>query len=131
MVRARIQRLDQHPEKPEEYGHLYHQWAKTPHRVDTSFPVHAHGLLGDPLPVAAVTLLDFPHPGLQVGHRLHLAQLLDGQRERDQADDHSEDNDGDAHVVEADGVEHHQQVQHGPDYYFSPEIVDTQGVPTL
>ena len=130
MVRAGVQRLYKDAEEPEEDGHLDDQWSKTPHGVDTRLPVHAHGFLGDSLPVPGVTLLDFPHAGLQIGHRLHLAELLDGERQRYQPNNDRKNDDGDAHVVEADGVEHHQEVQQGPDNYFSPEIVDTQRAPT-
>ena len=122
IVGARVQRLYQHPEQPEKDGHLDYQRAKAAYRADTGLPVHTHRFLGDPLPVTPVTILDFAHPGLEVHHRSHLAQLLDGQRQRHQPDNDREHNDGDAHVVEADGVQHHQQVQHGTYDDFSPEV---------
>ena len=131
MVWTRVHRLYQHPEETEQYGHLDNQRPETTHRVDTGLPVQPHRLLGHPLTVPAVALLDFPHPRLQVRHGLHLPQLLDGQRQRHQPHDDGEQDDGDAHVAEADGVEHHQQVQQGPYYYFSPEVVYTQKGPTL
>ena len=127
MVRPRVHRLDQDPEQPEQDGHLDDQRAQAAHRVDTRLPVELHRLRGHPLTVPAEALLNLAHLWLQVRHGLHLLQLLDGQWEGDQADKDRENNDSYAHVVEADGVQHHQQVQHGPDDYFPPEIVDTQG----
>ena len=126
MVGPGVDRLDQHPEKPKQYGHLDDKWTQAAHGVDPRLAVEPHGLLRDPLPVPAEAVLDLPHSRLQVGHRLHLAQLLDGEGQRHQPYDDGKDNDCNSHVVETDGVEHHQQVQHGTDYYFSPEIVDTQ-----
>ena len=126
MVGAGVQCLDQHPEQAEQDGHLDYQRAKAAHWVHPGLPVHPHGFLGDPLAVAGVSLLNFPHSRLEIRHRLHLAQLLDGEGQRYQPDDDGEYDDGDAHVVEADGIQHHQQIQQGPDDYFSPEVVDTQ-----
>ena len=130
MVRARVDRLDQDAEKTEQDGHLDNERTQAPHRVNPALPVQPHSLLGYPLPVPAVAFLYLSQPGLQVGHRFHLAELLNGQGKRYEPHDNSENDDGDSHVVEADGVKHHKQVQHGPDYYFSPEVVDTQeGLP--
>ena len=81
--------------------------------------------------VPSVALLNLAHSRLQVSHCPHLPQLLDGEWQSNQANNYSEDDNRDAHVVEADGVKHHQQVQHGSDYYFSPEVVDSQKGPTL
>ena len=130
VVGPRVHRLYQNAEQPEKYGHLDDQWPQAAHRIDPRLPVEPHCFLGDPLPVPAVTVLDFPHPRLQVHHCPHLPQLFYGQRKGDHADNDGKDYDRNTHVVEADGVEHHQQVQHGANDYFSPEIVDTQkGLP--
>ncbi len=114
-------RLDQHPEQPDEDGHLHHQRPETADGVDAGLPVHAHGLLGHPCPVVAVTLLDFLHPWLKVAHGPHLAKLLQGQGQGDHPDQDGEQDDGDAHLAETDNVQHHQGVEHRPDDCLVPD----------
>ena len=130
MVRTGVHRLNQNPEEPEQDGHLDNQGAQTANRIDARLAVESHCFLGHPLPVSPVAFLNLSHPRLQVHHGPHLPQLLDGQRQCDQSNNDSENDDCHTHVVEADGVEHHQQVQHRANDYLSPEIVDTQeGLP--
>ena len=122
VVRPRVECLNQNPEQAEEDGHLDDQRPDTAHRTYPRLTVHAHCFLRNSGPVAPVAFLDLSHPGLEVHHGPHLAQLLDGERQRQQPDYDSEHNDGDAHVVEADGVQNHQQIQHGPYDNFPPEV---------
>ena len=112
---------DQHPEQADEDGHLNNQRAQAANGVDTALAVQPHGLLGDPLAVALVPLLDFPDSRLHGSHRAHLPQLLDGQGNGHHAHQHGERDDGDAHLVEAQHVQHQQGVEHRPDDHLVPE----------
>ena len=113
--------LDQHPEQPDQDGHLHNQRAQAADGVDTSFPVHAHGFLRHSRPVVAVALLEFLHPRLESTHGPHLADLLECQRESNYTDQGGEQDDGDAHLAETDDVQHHQRVEHRPDDCFVPD----------
>ena len=112
---------DQHPEQADKDGHLDDQWAQAANGVDAALAVKPHGLLGDPLAVALVALLDFPDSRLHGSHRPHLPQLLDGQRDGHHAHQHGERDDGDAHLGEAQDVQHQQGVEHRPDDHLVPD----------
>ncbi len=113
--------LNQHPEEAYQDGQLNYQWPQATHRADAGFPVQAHGFLGDPGPVAAVPLLDFPHPGLKGAHPPHLVNLLQREGKGNQPYQNSEGDDCQAHITEAEHIQHQQGVEHGPDDYFIPD----------
>ena len=75
--------LNQHPEQPNQDGHLDDQWPETADGVDPGLPVQAHGFLRRTGPVAAVPRLNLPHLGLQGAHYPHLPDLFQGKRHRD------------------------------------------------
>ena len=83
MLRVVEQGISQDPEQTDQNGHLNNQRPQAAHRAYPRLPVEAHSFLRDAGPVAAVPLLDFPHPGLQFAHPPHLANLLQGQRQGD------------------------------------------------
>ena len=70
--------LDQHAEQADQDRHLYYHGAQAAHRIDPGFPVHPHGFLGDPGPVAFVLFLNLLHSRLDHGHVPHLVELLQG-----------------------------------------------------
>ena len=115
------QREDQHPEQADQDGHLDDQRAQAANGVDAALAVQPHGLLGNPLAVALVALLDFADPRLHGGHRAHLPQLLDGQRDGHHPHQHGERDDGDAHLGKAQHVQHQQGVEHRPDDHLVPD----------
>ena len=113
--------LYQYSEESDQDGKLYDQWPQAPNRTYAGLPVKAHGFLGNAGPVPAVALLDFPHSGLQFAHSPHLANLLQGQWQGHQTHQNGKCDDGQPHVAETDNVQHHQGVEHGPNYYFVPK----------
>ena len=97
------------------------QRAQAPHRAYPGLAIQFHGLLRNPSPVAAVTVLNFLHAGLQLAHSPHLANLLKGQGQSNQAYQNGENYNCDPHVVKADYIQHHKGVEHGADYNFIPK----------
>jgi hypothetical protein len=65
--------------------------------------------------------LNLPHLGLQGSHSSHLADLLESKGQSNQPDQNSKGDDGDAHVVKEDYVQHQQGVEHRPDNHLIPE----------
>jgi hypothetical protein len=124
VVRVGVEGLDEDSEEADEDGELDYEGSQASQGGDPGLPVHLHGLLRDTGSVAAVTLLNLPHFGLEQGHGPHLADLLQGQGQGYHPYQHRERNDGDAHVVKEDDVQHHQGVEHGPDYDLIPEEDD-------
>ena len=112
---------DQHPKQANQNGHLDDQRAEAADGVDAALAVQSHRLLRDPLAVALVALLDFPDPRLHSGHRPHLPQLLDGKRDGHHPHQDGENDDGDAHLCEAEHIQHQQGVQHGPNDHLVPD----------
>ena len=115
------QRQDQHPEQPDENGHLHYQRPQASYRVDSALPVQRHRLLGNTLSVSGVALLYLPYLGLQTRHRPHLPQLPHRQRDGSHSDQHGESDDGHAHLRKAQHIQHQQSVEHGPDDDFVPD----------
>ena len=113
--------LNQDAEKANQDGQLDHQRPQAAHRTHSRLPVEAHCFLGNAGPVAAVTLLDFPHPGLQVAHPPHLANLFQGQRQGYQPHKDGKGDNRQAHVAETDDVQHQQGVEHRANDYFIPD----------
>ena len=112
---------DEHPEQADQDGHLDDQRAQAADGVHAAFAVQSHRLLGYPLAVPLVALLDFPDPGLQAGHCPHLPQLSDGQGYGHHPHQHGENDDGDAHLCQAEHIQHQQGVQHGPNDHLIPD----------
>ncbi len=113
--------LDQHPEQADQDGHLDDHWAQAAEGAHPGLPVQAHGLLGNSGPVPGVPVLNLLQLGLQRTHGPHLLQLLQCQRQRGHPDNGGQYDDRQTHLAEEDGVEHHQAVEHGPNYQFGPE----------
>ncbi len=111
---------DQDPEQTDQDGHLHYQRAQTTDWVHPAFAVEPHGLLGDSLTVALVTLLDFADPGLHARHGAHLPQLTHSQGYGRHAYQRGEHDDGNAHLGEAEHIQHQQGVEHGPNDHLVP-----------
>ena len=112
---------DEDPEQADQDRHLNDQRPQAADGVDTALAVQPHGFLGDPLAVALVPLLDLADPGLHRRHRAHLSQLAHGQRNGQHAHQRGEHDDGDAHLGEAQHIQHQQGVEHGPDDHLIPD----------
>ena len=125
------QGLYENAEQANEDWELDNQGPQATHRAYTGLPVEFHGFLGNAGAVAAVTLLDFPHPWLEFAHPAHLPNLLEGQGQRHQPDQDGKGNDGQSHVVETENVQHHQGVEHGTNNYFVPESKEDTEVEEL
>lgn len=121
VLRVVEQRQDENPEQANEDGHLNDQRPQATDRVDSALAVEPHGFLRDSLTVAFVPLLNFANPWLHRRHGSHLPQLTYGQRYGHHAYDHGERDDGEAHLREAQHVQHQQGVQHGPDDHLIPD----------
>ena len=121
ILRVVEQRLDQHPEQPNQNGHLHNQRPQAAYRADAAFPVQLHRFLRYALPVAGVPFLDLPHPRLQPGHRPHLPHLPHRQRDGYHPHQHRERNDGYPHLRQAQHIQHQQGVEHRPDDDLVPE----------
>ena len=115
------QRLYQHAEQPDQYGHLYDQRPQTTDGAHPGFPIQPHGLLGNPRPIAGVTLLYLPNPRLQPRHRPHLPQLSHRERDRQDAHYHRKHDDGNSHLGKAHNVQHHEGIEHWANDYFVPK----------
>ena len=109
------------PEQADQDGHLNDQRAQAADGVHAALAVQPHGFLGDPLAVALVALLDLADPGLHPGHGAHLPQLAHGQGNGHHAHQRGEHDDGDAHLGEAQHIQHQQGVEHGPDDHLIPD----------
>ena len=68
--------------------------------TDAGLPVEPHRFLGNAGAVAAVAFLNFPHPGLQLAHPPHLANLLQGQGHGDQPHQDGKGDNRQAHIAE-------------------------------
>ena len=121
VIRAGEKGLNQDPEEAKQDGHLDYHRAQATDGADSRFPVKPHRLLGNPCPVALVSLLDLPHLRLEPGHGPHLVELFEGEGQRHHAYQHGERYDCQAHVTEENNVQHHQGVEHGTDDYLVPE----------
>ena len=97
---------DEHPEQSDQDGHLDDQRAQAADGVHAALAVQPHGFLRNSLAVPFVALLDLANPGLHRRHRAHLPQLLDGQRYGHHAHEHGERDNGDAHLGEAQHIQH-------------------------
>ena len=124
VLRVVEQRLYQHPEETDQDRHLDYQRTEASYRVDSAFPIQAHRFLGYALPVSGVPFLDIPDLWLQPGHGSHLAQLPDGQRDRDHPHQYGEDYDGQPHLGKGQDIQHQQGVEHRPDDDLSPEVAE-------
>ncbi len=116
--------MNQHTEQPNQDGHLNYQRPQAAYGVDPGLSIQAHGFLGSTGPVTAVPRLDVPHLGLQGAHDPHLPDLLQGKGHGDCPNKDSQQDDCDAHLVEANHIQYHQGIEHGPDDYFVPEDKD-------
>ena len=97
---------------------------QTTERVHTVLPVHAHGLLGDALPVVLETFLELLELGLQARHGLHLAALLYGERHQSGPNDDREADDSETEAAEEYAVQQHEAVDHRADDDSAPDVAD-------
>ena len=110
--------------KADPDGELDEHRPQAPQGVHAVLLVHAHGLLGEALPVLGVFGLKLLELGLEPGHGLELAALLHRQRDHYRAHDQGEDDDAEPKAVEEDAIQQHQAVDHGLDNDQVPDVAD-------
>ena len=105
-------------------GKLDEHRPQAPQGIHALLLVEPHGLLGEALPVLGVAGLKLLELGLERGHHLELAALLDRQRDHYRAYDQGEDDDAEPEAIEEDAVQQHQAVDHGVDNDPVPDAAD-------
>ena len=100
-------REPQHRVQGDEHRDLQEHGPAAGERVDPPLPVQLHHLLVELLLVPLVLLLELLDLGLQGLHGLHGPDLLEAQREQQQADPEGQDDDRQPVVVD-DGVDRRQ-----------------------
>ena len=84
--------------------------------------VELHRLLGCPLTVTFVLVLDLLHERLESAHGLNLAALLDRQGDHHHPDQQRESDDGNAKIRQEVVVKQNQSVDHRLDDHEVPSI---------